>query len=138
MSIIQDIVDQLQAEVRDVAGIRAAPDEPPDSMNHFPFAVCHARSGHYHLGTTDQVNGIHEIWLEVHIARTQLDRDVQAVMDFGDTIPMAIWSAYEAGTLTALKTFQGISYEFGPMLWGGVPTLGFRFTIEGVKTQDGI
>lgn len=138
MSIIQDIVDQLQTEVRGVAGIRAAPNEPPDSLKAFPFAVCHARSGHYHYGTTDVVNGIHEIWLEVHVARVGLARDVKAVMDFGDTIPMAIFRAYDAGTLTALETFQGISYEFGPMKWGDVLTLGFRFTIEGVKTQDGI
>lgn len=138
MATLQDAIDEIQAEVRDVAGMRAAPDEPPDSMNHFPFAVCYAHTGSYRIGPPDTMHGIHELYLEVHVARKDLERDIAAAMPFAKSVPDAIFSAYAAGSLTAVEVIQRIAYEFGPMTWGGVLTLGFRFTIEGVKTQDGI
>lgn len=140
MATLQGAIDQIQAVVGAVSGIKAAPDEPPDQINFFPFAVCYARTGRYSIGPPDTMHGIHVLWLEIHVARgaDRLDNDVAKAMAFAKSVPDAIFGAYKAGTLTALEVIQGISYEFGPLDWGGAPTLGFRFIIEGVKTQDGI
>lgn len=138
MAALQVIIDQIQAEVRAVPGIRAAPDEPPAQINQFPFAVCYAREGYFKVGPVGTLHGIHEIVLEVHVARQEMEHDFQQVMPFAESIPNAILAAYGDGRLTGLEVLQEIRYAFGPLGWGGVPTMGFLFRINGIKTQDAI
>jgi hypothetical protein len=133
---LQDVIDQVQAVVRAVSGMVKAPDEPPDQLNQFPFAVCYAGTGDLHIGPPEVMHGMHTLVLEVHVARRDLTRDVQRAMPFVDTVPAALFAAYAAGTLTALDAMGHIRYEFRPLGWGGVATLGFRFWIDGVKVQD--
>lgn len=138
MATLQDIIDQIQAEVRTVPGIRAAPDEPPAQISHFPFAVCYAREGHYRIGPPNTMQGIHEIVLEVHVARQEMERDFQEVMPYAKAVPAAILAAYKSGRLSGLEVLKEIGYAFGPLGWGGVATMGFLFRISGIKTQDAI
>lgn len=138
MATLQLAIDQIQDEVGALSGIRGAPDEPPDSINVFPFAVCYARSGSYYIGPPDVMTGLHTIVLELHVARKDLARDVATAMGYAKSIPNAIYSALKDGSLTAISTLGDIRYEFVPMTWAGQDTIGFRFYIEEVKTQDAI
>lgn len=136
MATLQDAIDQIQAVVGAVSGIRKAPDEPPDQLNEFPFAVCMAASGSFRVGPPEIMQGVHTLVLEVHVARRDLTRDIQRLMPFAKSVPAAILAAYAAGTLTAVQVIGGIRYELGALGWGGFETLGLRFWIEDVKTQD--
>lgn len=135
---IESVVTQLQSVVADVSGIRAAPVYPPEAMNVYPFAVCYARSGSYQIGPPEVMTGLHTIVIEVHVARRDLARDVQNLIEYVDAVPAAIFAALADGQLTALSTIANIRYEFGPMGWAGVDTLGYRFYLEGVKTQEAL
>lgn len=138
MATLQQVIDQIQTQVRAVTGIRKAPDEPPEQLNYFPFAVCYARTGELRIGPPDLLHGVHEIWLEIHVARKDLARDVTAVMPYGDSVPDAIFGAYADGTFTTMDAMGNIAYSFGPMAWGGVDTIGWRFRLQGVKVQNAI
>ena len=138
MATLQDAIDQIQGQVAAISGIRSAPTEPPDKPGAFPFAVCFTRSGVYQIGPPEVMTGLHVICVEVHVARRDLPRDVRAVMAYAKSIPDKIFSALKASSLTAISTFGDIRYEFGPMAYGGQDTIGFRFLLEDVKTQDTI
>lgn len=137
MATLQQAIDQIQDLVGALTDIRAAPDEPPERMNAYPFAVCFAGDGAYHLGPPDLMTGLHNIILELHVARKNLPRDISTAMGFAKSIPNAIFAGFVAGSLPAISTFEQISYVFGTLpTWPDTPTVGFRFTIENVKTQD--
>jgi len=138
MATLQKAIDQIQTEVGAISGIRAAPDEPPDQISVYPFAVCFADNGTYDIGPPEVMTGLHTITLELHIARKDLTRDVQKAMVYAKSIPNAIYKGFTDGNLAAIATLSTIRYEFGALGWGGIDTLGFRFFIEGVKTQDAI
>jgi len=136
MATLQEAISQIQAEIKAISGIREAPETPPESINQFPFALCFARTGEYTIGPPEMMTGIHTIVLELHVARKDLTRDVPTAMKYAKSIPLAILVALMNRTLTAISTMERIRYEFGPLGWGGAETIGFRFYIENVMTQD--
>ena len=138
MATLQAIIDEIQDQVGAISGIRGAPDEPPDSINAFPFAVAYVESGEYLIGPPQVMTGLHTIIVELHVARKDLKRDVAQVMLYAKSVPNAIFAAHADSTFTAFQTLTGIRYEFGPLDWGDLQTIGFRFRLEGVKSQDEI
>jgi hypothetical protein len=138
MATLQEAINQIQAEVKAISGIREAPEVPPEGMDHFPFAICFARTGEYTIGPAGVMTGMHTIVLELHVVRKDLTRDIPAAMKYAKSIPLAILVALMNRTLTAISTMERIRYEFGPLGWGATETIGFRFYIDGVKTQDTI
>lgn len=128
---LNDAVLALMDVVQGVAGIRQAPDYPPDTAGAFPFAVAYLSGGTYtnwtHARPLKQFEG--NITLQLHVARRDLPRAVEEVMVFPDRIRNAIaadrtLNGKLQGAISTLTVsgLQGFS-------WGGVDTLGFEFTI---------
>ncbi len=138
MATLQSAIDEIQAQIRTLSGIRAAPDEPPDQISAYPFVVAYASSGEWRFQTPETKVGLHDIVVELHVARKDLPRDVQNAMSYSDSIPNAIMLALKDGTFSAIETFERITYEFVSLGWGGVDTIGFRFTVVGVKLSSTI
>lgn len=136
-STLLTAIGQLQAVVGAVAGIRRAPDTPPEKMSVFPFSVAYVTSGTWKIGPPELKTGLHNIVIEIHVSREQdLGRAIEDVMEFSESVPNAIFSAFKAGTLTALQTFDTLTYTFGPLGWAGIATVGWRFTLNTVKMQS--
>ena len=145
MATLQEVIDQVQDVVAAISGIRAALHEPPDSINVYPFAVAFVKSGTWTLGKpTGMMTGMHDIVIELHTGvRKDLARDVTAAMVYAKSVPNAIGKAQLITvSLTALQAIGSIDYEFGPMSWGpldaSVNTIGWRWTLHGVKTVDAL
>ena len=145
MATLQAVIDQIQDVVAAISGIRAAPHEPPDNINIYPFAVAFAKTGTWTLGKpTGCMTGMHDIVIELHTGvRKDLARDVTAAMAYAKSVPNAIGTAQLVTvSLTALEAIGSITYEFGPMVWGpldkSVNTIGWRWTIHNVKTIDAL
>ena len=140
MATLQDAIDQIQTAVGAVSGIRVAPDEPAERWAVFPVAVCYAGSGVWKLGTvggaSSEMKGIHDLVLNLFVARKELTRDVQHVMSYAKSVPNAILDAYQDGTLTGLEAMGPIEYTFGAITWGGQELLGFQYILTQCKTQD--
>jgi hypothetical protein len=133
MSDVDDVIKGIMDIVGAVSGIRAAPDYPPESINVFPFAVCYPGTGRIIIEPAGVMKGLHEIVLEIHVARKDLSRDVQAAIPFVDSIPLALCGDVTFGGTTS--TWGAIRYQFMPLGWNGVETIGWRFWIESVKVQ---
>lgn len=143
MATLQAAITQIQALTEAVPGVRAAPDEPPDQISHFPFVVCYPESGIYEGGNpAGQMRGLHDIVIELHVPRQNLARGYREAMRFAKSIPNAIYAALGTSDLNTISTTGAIRYTFGVLDWGtgegATQTMGFRFVIEDVKTQDTI
>jgi hypothetical protein len=141
MATLQAIVDQVQDVVAAITGVRAAPHEPPDSISVYPFAVAFVKSGTWTLGRPSGcMTGLHDIVIELHTGvRKDLARDVATAMGYAKSVPQAIGDAQLVHvSLTALAAIGSMSYEFGPLSWNGMDTIGWRWTLHDVKTIDSL
>ena len=137
-SNVNAAIAEIQDVVGAISGIKAAPDQPPEDMNEFPFAVAYSDSGAFGWLAKNAVEGRHNIKVEIHVQRQNLPYDVAAAMAYCHNVPIAILTAANDGTFTAIKEIGSISYEFGPLGWLGTATMGFAFRIEGAWTQDAV
>jgi hypothetical protein len=132
MATLQDAIRHVQKTVRQVEGIRAAPEYPEDNMAIYPFAVAFADSGRWDYGPGYLAKrGLHTIVVEVHVARKDLSLDVEAAMKYSDSVPDKLM--YDPTLGGNVDTIGGIRYEFGPLGWADQLTIGFRFFIEDIK-----
>jgi hypothetical protein len=142
MATLQDAIDEIQARIALLDGIRIAPSFAPDQIGAFPAAIAFPRRGTWTLNDATWKTGLHTIVLEVHIARHDMARDIQAAMAYSDTVPNAIMQGLIGNIYTAITAFGPISYEFGPMAWGMgndiLNTIGWRFFIENIKLQSAV
>ena len=138
MATLQQVIDDIQDATGALTGIRAAPDEPTDNAAAYPFVVAFAGTGRYELGSSE-MRGLHSVIVQLHVSHTNLPTDVATAMAYAKAIPNAIFSAFITDQLNETAQAIGdISYTFGSMKYGEVDTLGFQFTVEGIKTRDAI
>lgn len=128
--VVQEIVDQLRDKV---PGLRRIPDAPPESNDQFPFAVVYPVSGSYSGHTPEDMVGLHDINIELHVTRKDLPRDFANLIDLQDDIPSALLVGIKDSDYSNLITFGDITYIFGALEWAGVQTLGVTYTVSGVK-----
>lgn len=126
---------QVVSIVGGIAGIREAPQYPPENIGDFPFAVAYPGDGEHTVGTLVNSTGerkfLGQIIVEVHVSRADLPSAVQASIGFGDSVPNAL---LKNPTLNGtVSTFQSITQTFGELDWDAMKTLGYRFIINGVK-----
>lgn len=156
MATVQATVDQIMTYLRTayVAGsggngsLRAAPDNPPDQMNIFPFAIAYADTGRWLWGRgVGDKKGLHEIAVEIHWARRDLGRENEVMGPWIERVPNLMmlkfindnkWNS----TIDAFGGDEGddaITYTTGPLgTWGGVEHFGIRFVIHKVKIHSNI
>ncbi len=136
MATLAQVIERVAAVMSSVPGIRRAPVNPEEQMNVFPFAVVYPADGDNTFGTPGERLALDSIAIEIHVARKDLPRDIQSALPFVDSIPDALMAdmvaTQWAGTI---DTFESISWTFGPLGWGGMDTLGFRFTVGGIKRR---
>jgi hypothetical protein len=137
---LKDAIDEIVDELQTISGIRRVPDEPPEKTEQFPFAVVYPVNGQYRFGPPPEMRALHNIAIELHVARRDLPRDFNKIMELIDTIPKEMWNKLRAGSFSNLDTFggggadaPGITYTFGPLSWGAVETLGVTYTMNDVK-----
>jgi len=138
VTTIYDAIQEIQAVVSAVPGIRLSPDAPPDQIAAFPAAICYSRAADWTLHDATFWTALHTIVIEIHAPRQGLARAVAATASYGDLITKAIYAAFVAGTFTTFQAPGTIRGEFLPMKWDTTDTIGWRLFIENVKIQSGV
>ena len=124
---IQDAIQQIQLVVRQLPGIKEAPDDPPEAAMQFPFAVTFISQGEF----TEQYGGwgigIHVFATEIHFSRSHLPLAIRMALPLFELFVDGI-TADETlkGTVTMV---QGIDYRFGFLEYNTVPTIGWVFRV---------
>jgi hypothetical protein len=122
-----------------VSGVKAAPATPPENLSgEFPFSVCYPSEGTWTEAVQGMKEALHFIVIELHLQRGALPYDVAAALNFADSVPNALFSALSTRFSGTINTFGRIRYTFGAMEWGGIKTIGWRWTLEDVKIQSAV
>jgi hypothetical protein len=121
----------LLAKARKLPGMKAAPERPPESPNVFPFAVCYDRLGDMEIiaaGPGGAAYHVATLYLELHVSRQMLPAAIDLAARLRDPMLRALVADPTLGGNA--DNVNAIHWEFGRMGWGGVETLGYRFSIE--------
>jgi len=130
---IEAAITQAMAYVGAVSGILQAPDPPIEQPGEFPFAVGYPGDGTFEGGPAGATTALHNIVIELHVARKDLPTDYSRAIPYVDSIPATLLSNLSSKWGSTISTFARISYRWGEMDYGGQKTLGIQFTVEGVK-----
>jgi len=129
---INQAVTYLQSLIESIDGMRQAPDEIPEQMNVFPFAVSYVSAL---TDSTQATRGFQKnnfvITTEIHVARKDLPRDYARLSRFNTLFPAAVWGDLNANTSALggyVDTIQSVSGALTPSTWGGTETLAWTFT----------
>jgi len=136
MMALSDAIGEVQSIVGALSGIKGAPDNPPESINQFPFSLCYAYRGEWQR-MSDWKKGLHTIVCEIHFSRQNLPKAIEMAMPYAESVPNALLGNPTLnGTVDTI--YDQITYEFGFLPWGGQNDvhIGFRFEIK-VKMQSG-
>lgn len=137
MPTVQDVVEAIQDAVGDLPGMRAAPYQPPEQINQFPFAVCVFTHGSWNYGPSGMKKGLLTFALGIFVARNgALPREYEAAMAYSDSVPNALLSDPTLGGV--VDTIVGdIEVSFGPREYGSEKpnTLAFVYQIT-VKMES--
>ena len=128
-------VDNLTTLTASLTGIRQAPSAPPEQATAFPFAVVYPSSGTASGGPLGGIfrDATHGIVAEIHTARKYLPKDIAAIQGYYDLFITALQADPTLGG--AVKLTTQLDYQFGGLGWGGVDTIGWRFTVT-VRTNE--
>ena len=121
---------------------KQVPVNPPSMMSYSTFAITHPISGSIDIGPTATRKTIFNIAIDVLSKDIDLARTLQALKPLLDTIPNALIRevSYDSdgnpGDMfsNSVSTFNRVSFSEIPLTdYGGVPVIGYRFTMEDVK-----
>ena len=137
MATLEAAIAAIQTSIASISGIRSAPALPPEKMTAgvFPFVVAYPDTGTVEVNTPGEMKFLHNIVIEIHVARKDLPRDVDTLYPYAESVPNKIFTDVTFGG--AIQTFGALSYTFGVLNWGdgdtAIQTIGFRWTMEDVK-----
>lgn len=132
MSVVGAIT-RLQAIAGGLSGVKEAPTYPPEAANQFPFSVSYVppSAGSWHVESAGFSHLLVTLVTEIHVARTNLPKDMATALPYGELFLQALLNDQ---TLSgAVDTIAAVGVEYGRMEWGGVETIGWRFTLADTK-----
>lgn len=118
--------------IREISGLRNAPDYSPEHPNVFPLLVGSANAGVWIKESSGQVRGLHTIKFGIFKPRNNLPRDIAAMMPYGELVKDKLYhddSETWGGTITGYDD-EPINYTFGEMEYmPGVTLIGWTFLV---------
>ena len=131
---IPAIVAAIQDVALTVAGIRAAPDVPPEQLAESGnvLAVCYPGEGEMTLLTAGRQKGNHTLHLSVFTAQRNMAADWARVIALGDAVATALLAnSTLAGSALQIER---VRYTFGSVDWAGHPMFGWLFVVSVMTT----
>jgi hypothetical protein len=127
---LTDAIAQVQTLVGGLSGIKKAPQYPPDKISQFPFAVAFPGSGEGYREDASSTRELHNIRLEIHMARKNMARDIATVIGYWKLVFDELLSVDNLTLDGTVDTINRITYEFGPLGYADIDTIGYTFTID--------
>lgn len=131
MSGLAAAIAEIQRIARGLAGIKEAPDEPPESMAQFPFVVTYPASGQVFPETAGARQDVATVFTEIHLSRQLLPRAVADALGYHESFPSALIANPTLNGQVSTIVFP-VRWSFGFLAWGGEKEahIGFRFEID--------
>lgn len=144
MAALSAVITAIQTRLTGLSGIVLMPATPPDNLAlvHLPAVLVYPQSGSWAPGAATPPPGVisrtenHTITIDLHVHRTDLAMNVATLLPYGDSIPLLLMTGFREdrfdGTVFSLGPGEGqpIRYELLELRWGGLETIGWRFSID--------
>lgn len=131
---VQDIIKALASIEREIAGVKRAYDETPDSLSEFPCFINYPWRGVLEGGAWAGGQAIHTIVAELRIGK----KDTRAAEEEARKYIKRVWKkiAENDSLLDTVSTVIELRYQYGRMPpMAGEDHIGIRFELD-VKEQD--
>ena len=139
---IQDAIARMQTVIEGISGIKGADQYLPESLPTTENWVV------MYPGETQFVGGLpagymtslYTVIIEIHTPRTTLPQAHKRIVALFDDIPAALFSdLYDTKLNSTVSTFDVItSTGLIAMNYAGIDTVGFRYTVSGIKIQTAV
>lgn len=132
---LEDAVAAVARLVGTIPGLRGSPTEPPEKITTFPFSITYPLLGEWEVRSRGNKVGLHTIAIEIHTARKDLPRDIQAVTPFGELVSAKLQHydnvrlPDQAGNPTC-SAVLALRYVFGQLGYVTLSTIGYRFELD--------
>lgn len=128
------VVQSIAAKARALTGMRAAPDNPPDVIAAYPFAVTYLLRGSWHGADATWGEGKATFACDVHLSRLpDTGRQLETYAELPRTLALAILSDETLGG--ACTSVNDVRCSFTRMGYNGIETAGYRFEIDVIANQ---
>jgi hypothetical protein len=136
VTTINAVLSTLQTAVGAVSGVKFAPDDPPEDAGDFPFMVTYFEAFRAVLNTPEDFRALYDVTIELHVARKDLPEDVNTLLPYAETVLNVIFKTMRDNSYA----YEGeITGSFGVLpRWGDTQSIGFSWTIGGVKVITSI
>ncbi|MCK9600783.1 MAG: hypothetical protein M0R06_17210 [Sphaerochaeta sp.] len=134
MTTLASACNAIQIAAGGVSGIKYAPEQPPETPEDFPFVVTYPETFTGTINTMEDFRMLYNITVELHISRQDLPVDVARLLAYAESFPNVIFKALKTNAIAA----SGITGTFGALEWGGIETIGYRWTVQNVKVITNI
>ena len=132
---IDAAVTYVRATVGAIDGIRNAPTGLPDNLSIYPAFVAWPGQSECYRESSDTVRGLWSIVGQLHFSRRDLGTAAAQATPFYRLIELALMTDPTMGG--ACDTYERILFSpLKPMLWGDNQTIGFEFTVSGIKIRE--
>lgn len=134
--MITNLITYLSDALGAIDGIRKAADYPPTTQTVDPLIIIYPGTTTATTNTPGEAKYLFNMVVELHITLRSLPRDVEKTVSYLEPILNVLMSDPTFGGL--VDTYDTITADFTPMTYGGVDTIGFRFSINGLKYRTPI
>lgn len=125
---LSDAVAAVQVKALALSGVKAAPANPPEAINQFPFSVCYPRTGRLTLQSAGWGIYLHTVICEIHVARLLLPQAVAQAAPYIELFAGALIADPKLnGTVV---TVNELRYTFGWLEWADDRHIGVRFELD--------
>ena len=140
---LQECIDAIRDDLRTLPGLRPLLDEVPDSVNVYPAIVVYPIGMNWKLGSHSGDRGkpmrlgLYTIGIELIVARKDLPRDVDKLMEFCEVLPDFLFAGFSrdkygdtvlqlGNPALAQNATWPIRIAMVPSSWGDDTTLSWR------------
>ncbi len=140
-SKLNTAIEEIAALIRAEGGL-TVPTYPTEDASNKAFVVIYPSFVDFKWNTAEDVRAIYSINVEIHYQLKDWATAIEQVIRFSESIPKAIYNGIQNNNYTTIQTIANITGSFGQMEWGNdqniAPTVGWRWTLEGVKILDNL
>ena len=137
---LQDVIDRMQDKIEAITGIKGASNYLPESLPSTEnWVVLYPGASQFIGGMpAGMMTALYSVVIEVHTPRTNLPASIKRIMPYFSTIPNALYDDLFDGYLNNTVSTIGdiISSGLISMSYAGIDTVGFRYTVNGIKIQS--
>lgn len=139
---IQDVIERIADQVEAISGIKGASDYLPEQLPSVEnWVVIYPGETRFIGGSpSGYMTALYSVIVELHTPRKVLPKSIKKVIAYFDSIPNALYDdLYDTKLGGTASTFGDIvSTGLISMNYAGIDTIGFRYTINGVKIQTAV